>query len=76
MESGDRAWLDVEMELLHNVPSLIGEGNVERHKYFWYQERPHYVEWVSAPGREIAYGRMTAYYQPIWQEMQTLITRL
>jgi hypothetical protein len=49
----DLEWLDAEIELLHNVPSLIGEKNPKRHEYFLQQERPAYLEWVDAPGREL-----------------------
>jgi hypothetical protein len=76
VESTDREWVDAELELLHNVPSLIGEHNVERHKYFWFQERAHHVQWVSAPGREEAKSRMLTYYQPLWDEMEPFVTRL
>jgi hypothetical protein len=75
-ESGDPEWLDSEFELLHNIPSLIGEGNAERHKYFWLQERPHYIQWVSTSGREEAKSRMLTYYQPIWAEMEPVVSRL
>jgi len=46
-ESTDPEWLDAEFELLHKVPSLIGEANAERHRYFWHQERTHYIQWAS-----------------------------
>jgi hypothetical protein len=75
-ESADREWLDAEFELLHNVPSLIGEANAERHRYFWYQERTHYIQWASTPGREKAKSRMLAYYQPIWTEMAPIVAGL
>jgi hypothetical protein len=76
VESANRDWIDAELELLHNVPSLMGERNVHRHRYFWLQERPHYIEWVSAPGREPAKSRMLTYYKPIWDEMEPLVTGL
>lgn len=75
-ESNDRDWLDAEFELLHNVPSLIGESNVERHRYFWSKERTHHIEWASAPGREEAKSRMLTYYKPIWDEMEPLVAQL
>jgi hypothetical protein len=74
-ESNNRDWLEAEFELLHNLPSLIGEANPERHWYFWSQERPHYIEWVSAPGREQAKSRMLTYYKPIWDEMEPVIAQ-
>jgi hypothetical protein len=76
IESDRRDWIDAELELLHNVPSLVGEANAERHRYFWLQERRHHIEWVAAPGREEARSRMLTYYQPIWDEMEPLVTRL
>ena len=74
-ESADRDWLEAEFELLHNVPSLIGEPNIERHLYFWSKERTHYIEWVSAPGREWANARMLTYYKPTWDEMEPLMAQ-
>jgi len=76
IEYAKRDWIDAELELLHNVPSLVGEGNPERHRYFWFQERSHHIEWVSAPGREEAKSRMLTYYKPIWDEMEPFVTRL
>jgi hypothetical protein len=74
-ESGIRDWIDAELELLHNVPTLIGETNKERHRYFWHKERRRYMDWASAPGRDQAKSRMMTYYQPIWDEMEPLMTR-
>jgi hypothetical protein len=76
VESGSREWVDAEIELLHNVPSLIGEANKERHRYFWFKERTHYVGWVSAPGRERAGSGMLTFYEPVWSEMEPLIQQL
>jgi hypothetical protein len=76
VESANRDWIDAELDLLHNVPSLVGEGNPERHRYFWFQERTHHLEWVSAPGREEAKSRTLTYYKPIWDEMEPLVTQL
>jgi hypothetical protein len=75
-DSKNREWLEAEFELLHDVPSLIGEGNPERHWYFWSQERMHYLDWVTGPGREQAKSRVLTYYKPIWDEMQPLTARI
>lgn len=75
-ETANREWIDAELELLHNVPSLIGEANPRRHSYFWFKEREHYIEWVSTPGQEQAKSRMLTYYKPIWDEIEPLVTRL
>jgi hypothetical protein len=74
-ESGIRDWINAELELLHNVPTLIGETNKERHRYFWHKERRRYMDWASAPGRDQAKSRMMTYYQPIWDEMEPLMTQ-
>jgi len=76
VETENRDWIDAELELLHNVPSLIGEANARRHRYFWFKERGHYIEWVSTPGREQAMSRMLTYYKPIWDEIEPLVTQL
>lgn len=73
VDSQNREWVDAELELLHNVPSLIQENNKARHSYFWYKERVHYIEWVACPGREQALSRMRTYYEPIWVEMEPLV---
>jgi len=73
VESGDREWVDSELELLHNVPSLIEEDNKARHSYFWLKERTRYIKWVSVPGREKALSRMRTFYKPIWDEMEPLV---
>lgn len=74
--SGGREWLEAELEMLHNVPSLIGEENLERHRYYWFSERQHYIDWASAPGRDQAKSRMLTYYAPIWREMGPLVDEL
>lgn len=76
VEAEDRDWIDAELDLLHNVPSLIGELNANRHRYFWFKERPQYIEWASAPGREEAKSRMLTYYGPIWDQIEPLVTQL
>jgi hypothetical protein len=73
LESGIQDWVNAELELLHNVPSLMGERNKERHRYFWYKERTRYIDWVSAPKRDALKSRMLTYYEPIWNEMEPLI---
>lgn len=70
IESNDRDWIDAELEFLHNIPSLIGEGNSERHKYFWFQERMHYLQWVGRPGRKIPKSFMLTFYKTIFKKME------
>ena len=74
--SGDREWLEAELEMLHNVPSLLGEENFERHRYFWFSERQAYIDWTSKSGRDHAKSRMLTFYAPIWQDMEPLIVEM
>jgi hypothetical protein len=74
--SGKRYWSEAELEMLHNVPTLLGENNVERHRYYWFRERQHYINWASSPGREQAKSRMLTFYEPIWREMDALLAEL
>jgi hypothetical protein len=76
IRSQDQEWAEAEAELLHNVPSLIDETNVERHRYFWFTEREHYIEWAKSAGREGVGSRMRTYYEPIWREMEPIVLRL
>ena len=76
VHSGDNEWVRAEIDLLHNLPSLIGESNIERHRYFWFVERDLYVKWVSAPGRDEPRSRMRTYYEPIWLEMEPVLLRM
>ena len=75
-EAQDTRWVTSELELLHNVPSLIGETKAGRHKYFWEQERGGYMDYVAASGNEMQKSRMLTYYEPIWREMEPLIVSL
>ena len=71
--AGEYAWAAALADFLHNIPSLIGESNAERHRYFWHAERTSYVEWVAAHGPENAKSHMRTYYEPIWEAMGSLI---
>ena len=76
VESGNSDWLNVELEMLHNVPSLIGEENPHRHQYYWTSERVAYIDWITHSGQAEAISRMRTYYEPIWNEMESLVADL
>jgi hypothetical protein len=76
LQSGNRDWARAEVELLHNIPSLLGEDNIERHQYFWTGERQHYLDWLSQHGTAEARSRMRTFYEPLWNEMESLIVQL
>ncbi|MEX2142149.1 MAG: hypothetical protein WD894_22975 [Pirellulales bacterium] len=76
LQSGNRDWVRAEIELLHNIPSLLGEDNIERHQFFWTGERQHYLDWLSQHGAAEARSRMRTFYEPLWNEMEPLIAQL
>ena len=76
IDSDDPEWVNAELELLHNIPSLLGEENIKRHRYFWLEERSHYIQWVSDAGSESAKSRMQTFYEPIWDEMKSTVLAL
>lgn len=69
LHSGSADWAKAELEMLHNVPSLIGETNSHRHRYYWEKERIAYVEWMKKFGSEYAQSRMATFYEPIWESL-------
>jgi len=70
--SGDSSWVSAEVEMLHNIPSLVGEHNEQRDRYYWNEERPHYIDWMTNHGSAEARSRMRTYYEPFWNEMEKL----
>lgn len=79
LDSGIADWANAEIEMLHNVPSLIGEPNVLRHRYYWEKERTTYVERINGSGNERAQSRMAVFYVPLWEpigkEIESLTNR-
>jgi hypothetical protein len=75
-DAGDREWLLAEIEFLHNVPSLLGEENIERHRYFWLSERDIYLERLKTHGEEEPLLQMLTFYEPIWNEMEPVMLRI
>ena len=74
--SGNLEWVKVEVAFLHNVPSLIGEANVQRHRYFWNVERALCLEWASAARTDEVESHLRTFYQSILDELQPLIESL
>lgn len=69
-------WAKAEVEMLHNIPSLIGEQNLERHRYFWFVERDLYIEKIAALGLDGPKLRVRTFYEPIWRDMEPVLLRL
>ena len=47
VDSGNNDWVNAEVEMLHNIPSLVGEKNSHRHQHYWNAERPQYIKWIK-----------------------------
>ena len=71
--AGNDDWAKAEVEMLHNIPSLIGEQNLERHRYFWFTERELYIEKITALGLNEPKSRMLTFYEPIWRDMEPML---
>lgn len=74
LEAEELDWARAEVQHLHNIPTLINEENVERHAYYWNEERASYIDWLTAHGSEHARSRMRTYYKPIWDAMALQIS--
>ena len=66
----------IEIVYLHNMPSLIGETNLRRHAYFWNGERQYYLDCLKEVGDEEKKDYVRMYHEPVWEEMEPVITRL
>lgn len=73
VDAKETHWVEAELEFLHNIPSLIGEENVERHRYFWLQERTHFVQRINSKGTAHARSRLNTFYAPILEEMSSVM---
>jgi hypothetical protein len=69
----DLEWANAETEFLHEIPTLIGEQNVQRHRWFWFTIRDLYIGWVKESGHERVQSRMRTYYEPLWREMEPIL---
>jgi hypothetical protein len=67
---GHLQYCAVESEHLHNIPSLIGETNEERHKYYFEQERDYYLARLdrSIPGLDFTLRR----YDELWTRLKQI----
>ena len=70
-----KEWLKAEINFLHNIPSLLNETNIQRHRYFWEQERPYYLESIEELNLNDNI-RMMSFYDDILQEMEPLFQEL
>lgn len=69
-DENDTEWVAKEVEHLHNIPSLIGDQNTSRHRFYWDKERVPYMEWVKANASQVHRELVEAMYHPIWDSME------
>ena len=71
--NGDTARCRAEAEHIHNIPSLIGEQNIQRHIYYATVERQRYLDWVLSCGQAETqeYARMA--YSWRWKRMDEIL---
>lgn len=58
-----------EAEHLHNIPSLIGEENLERHFYYFNVERNSYCEWAKNANRAELIEFIQFQCVPLWEKL-------
>ena len=70
--SGDAHTCEIEADHLHNLPSLIGEPNELRHRYYYDNERTLYLERMAVQDSSAAErARFTlARYHDLWAELE------
>ncbi len=72
--SGKLEWAKREIDLLHNIPTLIGCEIKHHHQYFWDVERGVYLKWIDDTGATEAAHYVAVYYAPLWTELEPLLT--
>lgn len=62
-------WAIIEVEHLHNLPSLMNENNVFRHRYYYEKERTSYLDLLADVGPTNVKTRVKLIYEPAWLEI-------
>ena len=63
-----------EAECLHEVPTLVGEDNIQRHFHYARVVFRSYIEWARATGRSDVNERVNAFYVPIWKAIADVLS--
>jgi hypothetical protein len=71
--NGDLEYCAIESEHLHEIPSLIGEPNILRHRYYATQARPVYLEWAMQNNRENVRVLVDYFYSKPWKRMDVIL---
>lgn len=60
-------------EYLHNIPSLIKEGNIKRHIYHISEEKGRYLKWVHSSNDEDLLYKVGILYFDLWDKINKLL---
>jgi hypothetical protein len=63
----------IEVEHLHNVPSLIAEANLRRHEYYFNKEKSHYQAMLDKKGTEQDLRFIRIFYDPCWKTLELFL---
>ena len=66
-------WLQAELEHLHNIPSLLFESNLLRHRYYFTSERVHYLSQVQTIDSSHMHSRMKLFYVLNWKVISEFV---
>lgn len=70
---GELSYCRAEAEHIHNIPTLIGEDNIERHNYYYNAERVDYLNWLNSKGSEEAKQWILERYLSAWEKMGKIL---
>jgi hypothetical protein len=71
--AGDPARCKAEAEHLHNLPSLIGEPNKQRHLYYISAEKTAYLKWVLSSKRKDLMEFVSLAYMSYWNRIEQIL---
>lgn len=72
-QNGDLEHCRMESEHLHEIPSLIGESNINCHLFYINQTRRRYLEWASNTHRASVRELLDFFYSATWSQMDILL---
>ena len=70
---GDLEWCRAEAQHIHELPTLIGEANMQRHLDYYCRIKTNYIEWIKTANREDVKEFPCRAYLPLWSRMHELL---
>jgi hypothetical protein len=71
--AGDLELCQAASELLHEVPSLIGEANRQRHLYQALPVRQAFLHWIARSERQDVRHLTEVWFAPLWKRIDALL---